>query len=396
MSGGQAQGDDKNSMQILWVIACVFLIAGAIWYGFSEQLKILFIAIKKYELYLAYYVVKYLPFEALVNDVETSLILAKSMTKAELSLDSATMLATKAGQYLSPIYILIMLYFANKGYFKNVKMRYKKRYSMKTLMQQEKEIWPHVKAVCGVDLVAEDLDSGPWAMGLSPVQFCKRNNLITIKAEKPNAANALKGCTFKMILDHAKATQIFIGQLGGLWRGVQHLPPHRQAIFAVLAARGCRDSAAAKTLAFNLNASIQEGKTGAISFSGVDALLKKHSNDPNVQKICAAHAYEYCVFVAMLLFARADGVLASAEFLWVKPIDRPFWYVLNNVGRKTAVTESAGSYAHFLAEKAIHRPLSVPFVSEAVKALQLALNDVLYIPSEEEKDELLKQAGYTR
>ena len=51
MSGGQAQGDDKNSMQILWVIAGVFLIAGAVWYGFSEQLKILFIGIKKYQLY---------------------------------------------------------------------------------------------------------------------------------------------------------------------------------------------------------------------------------------------------------------------------------------------------------------------------------------------------------
>jgi intracellular multiplication protein IcmP len=395
-SGGGQQGDDKNSMQILWIITGVFLVAGGIWFGFSEQLKVLFIAIKKYELYLAYYALKYLPFDALFNDVEVSLILAKSATKSNLSLDSANLLATKSGQYLSPLYILILLYFVNKGYFKNVKMRYKKRYSMKTLVAQEKQIWPQIKAVSGIDLVAEDLDTGPWAMGFSPVQFCKANNLITIEVEKPSAAHALKGPKFNMILDKDRATKVFSLQLGNLWRGVKHLPPHRRAVFAVLAARGCRDSDASKDLSFKINSSIKEGKIGEVDFSGVDELLNKHANDPRIKKICTAHAYEYCVFIALFLFAREDGVLASADFLWVKPIDRPFWFVLNNVGRKTAVSEAAGSYAHFLAEKSLRRPLSVPFVEEAVKALQLALNDVLYTPSEAEQTELLQKAGYDK
>ena len=72
-------------------------------------------------------------------------------------------------------------------------------------------------------------------------------------------------------------------------------------------------------------------------------------------------------------------------------MDRLFWYVLNSAGRQTYFVEAAGVYAHFLVEKSLGRPLSVPYVKEAVKALQLALDDILYVPSEDEKEQLLSQ-----
>ncbi len=46
-----------------------------------------------------------------------------------------------------------------------------------------------------------------------------------------------------------------------------------------------------------------------------------------------------------------DGVQASADFLWLKPIDRRLWYMLNTVGRQTPFAEVAGPYAHWLAER---------------------------------------------
>ena len=58
------------------------------------------------------------------------------------------------------------------------------------------------------------------------------------------------------------------------------------------------------------------------------------------------------ILIASLLeMARIDGVLASAEFLWLKPVDRRMWYMLNCVGRQTAVAEIAGLFAHWQAEK---------------------------------------------
>jgi len=85
----------------------------------------------------------------------------------------------------------------------------------------------------------------------------------------------------------------------------------------------------------------------------------------------------------LLELARTDGVLATAEFLWLKPIDRPLWYMLNSVGRQTAFPEIAGVFAHWVAEKRLDRPLKVPMVEEAVKALEMAMKEIKYEPDEE-------------
>jgi len=86
---------------------------------------------------------------------------------------------------------------------------------------------------------------------------------------------------------------------------------------------------------------------------------------------------------SMLEEARADGVVASSDFLWLKPMDRKLWYTLNCVGRQTPFAEVAGIFAHWLAEKEVNRKLFVPTVEKATNALELALKDVVYHPDEE-------------
>ena len=53
----------------------------------------------------------------------------------------------------------------------------------------------------------------------------------------------------------------------------------------------------------------------------------------------------------MLVAARTDGVLASAEFLWLKPVDRQLWFMLNSIGRRTPFVEVSAPYAHWLVER---------------------------------------------
>ena len=85
---------------------------------------------------------------------------------------------------------------------------------------------------------------------------------------------------------------------------------------------------------------------------------------------------------SMLEEARQDGVQASADFLWLKPLDRRLWYTLNTVGRQTPFIEVAGIFAHWIAEKEAQRRLRVPMVEEATNAVELALKDVVYRPDE--------------
>ena len=75
---------------------------------------------------------------------------------------------------------------------------------------------------------------------------------------------------------------------------------------------------------------------------------------------------------------------SSADFLWLKPVDRRLWYTLNSVGRQTPFAEVAGIFAHWIAEKEAGRKLLVPMVDEATKALEIVLTEVVYRRDETE------------
>ena len=130
---------------------------------------------------------------------------------------------------------------------------------------------------------------------------------------------------------------------------------------------------------------------GKLDCSGADELWKKHSKAKRVQTITEGHAYEFTAFISALLFSREDGVMASSDFLWVKPIDRRLWYVLNHTGRQTPGVEVGGIFCHWNYEMALKRALSAPRVDTAVLALALAISEIIYVPDEKEREEIIKR-----
>ena len=85
---------------------------------------------------------------------------------------------------------------------------------------------------------------------------------------------------------------------------------------------------------------------------------------------------------SLLAAARDDGVVPSSEFLWLKPIDRRLWYMLNCIGRQTPYAEVGGPFAHWKAEKAMGRPSLIPMIDEAIKALEVAIKEIKLSPKE--------------
>jgi intracellular multiplication protein IcmP len=395
---GAGQGEDKNSMAILWIIGSIFFIGTVMWFGFNTQIKYVFIKIRMLEMYLVWFAVKFLPssiptIAALQEDVYKALEVSKRLTPEILTGAYAMQISEITGKYLRFPITIFLAWFCYLMYGRNVKMRYRKKYDMHTLAEQEAVIWPQINPILNANIVEQDLNSGPWAMAQPPVDFCKHYNLINIRVEMPNSILS-KGPKFIMELNKERADRVFAAQLGRLWSGPENLPLHKRAIFAAFVARGCRDTKAARDLLEQINRSCVGGKLDKLDFSGADELWKKHINDHTVAEIISKHAYESTVFMALFLYAREDGVFATADFLWLKPFDRKFWYLLNNVGRQVAFCEAAGVHAHYLAECALQRPLGVPMVAEATKALQMALDDIIYTPTPEEREELLKQYAF--
>ncbi len=396
MSGAGGQGDDKNSMAILWIIGFIFIVGMVAWFAFGNQFKYLFIKVRTLEMYLIWFTVKYIPsnlpyIAEIQGETHAALLASQQLTPELLTAEFANNLSEIVGKYLRVPIIICLGWFCYLMYGRNVKMRYRKKYDMHSLAEQECAVWPQINPVLNANIVAADINKGPWAMAQSPIEFCKHYNLISVAAEMPKSGVLAKGPKFNMTLNKARATRVFESQLGRLWQGPERLPIHKRALFAAFLARGCRDTKAARDLLEQINRSCAGGKLDKLDFTGADALWKKHIKDRGITDLIKLHAYETTVFMALLLFAREDGVFASADFLWLKPFDRKFWYFLNNVGRQTAFCEAAGVHAHFLAERALRRPLGVPMVGEATRGLDVALQDILYMPTPEEKDELLKQ-----
>lgn len=396
---GQDQGADKNAYYILWVLALIGFVGGLIWYFFSFQLKTFFLLVRVYELwaiqsFLSLFSPKFPWFGPIAQQslqtVSLALEMARSLNPSNLSMDFAEILSTTAGTYLRYPIGLYLIFLSFMVFKTNVQMRLKKKYDMQSLAIQEETIWPQIKITTKVDILNEDLDSGPWAMAMTPMQFAKKNKLVTVEfADRSSSQFAkMQAPEYKVTLNRVRAERAFSVQLGRTWQGVEAMVPHRRAIFAIFIARGNRDTKAALALVRQL---AESGAVGQPDCSGADALWKKHIKTPRVKEICAQHAYEFTVFISALLLAREDGVVASADFLWVKPLDRRLWYVINNVGRQTPAVEVGGIFSHWYHEMALKQSLSAPRVLATVDALEDALSNIIYIPDEQEKQEIIKR-----
>jgi intracellular multiplication protein IcmP len=366
----QQQGD--NSLAPMWIIVGIFALLWMIWYFAHAQIAFVILKIRLYESYLISL------FTSAIDPMVTTI---KNTVPGEMSFNGLADISTAVGSYLRYPIAVVLAILGVAIYFSNPTMRFKKTYSIQSLVESERESWPQIMPVVNLDLVNTDIDTGPWAMGLTPMQFAKKYHLLQEERVVSTDPNVLQLSKVMATVRREEAHRIFSLQLGRYWTGIEHLNPHTKALFAVFAARANRDRDGATKLLLQISASVAHGK---LNFAGTDELIEKHKNNKSVVKVTQSHAFVLTVMASMLLLARTDGVLATADFLWLKPVDRVLWYMLNSIGRQTPFTEVAGPYAHWLAERTMQRKLNVPMIDEAVNALEVAIKEVLYIPDDNE------------
>lgn len=380
MAAPQQGNQSDNSAGIIWGVAALFAAIGIIWYAFKNQLVVFFLTIKLYEVNFLSYLTYKLDFYSGYFEPLRNAIYAALANPAATTFPNLIAIGAGVGDVLRIPFIIILLALAVTVYFSNTTRVFRHIYKMRELAKLEKDNWPQITPVVDLDLIKTDIDTGPWAMAMTPMQFCKRYRLLEeVRPQRRDGMTRKDWDKIEVVLKRGEANKVFALQLGPLWKSHEHLPAHVKALFAVFAARINADSKEAAKLLSQFSAS---SATKKIDMTGVDAALKKHANTKLVQKVTQSHAYVLTVMAAMLEGARDDGVQASADFLWLKPLDRRLWYTLNTVGRQTPFSEVAGIFAHWIAERDAGRKLLVPMVDEATKALEVALKEVVYRPDE--------------
>jgi len=176
-------------------------------------------------------------------------------------------------------------------------------------------------------------------------------------------------------VDQEAAAEAFTRQLGAKWRGPAKLKPYQQVMLAAFCLKAARKRDAADHMLGRL-AQCWHHKKGL-------NLRKERKLVKEAQKIlrdkgisgstlanCNQHAYVTTALLRGLLTAREEGgVLAPAQFVWLRGYDREMWYPLNNLGRQSFHMEALGAMAHFKAERRTSRPIPVPKVQDAVQVI---------------------------
>lgn len=372
--GGQPQGQGggaDNSLAPFFAILAIGGISYFIWYKEHALIVSLFFLIKSAEISLI---------ELFVNIPVLSLWKRYiEITPPEnVSWVSFQNLCNAVGYYLRYPAGAILVALGVWIYTKNVGLRFRRTYNMKLLRDQEQQNWPQIMPVISKDLIKEDVRIGPWAMALTPMEFAKQHNLLK-KDEFAQAAMSNIDLPLTAGIRKGEARRIFTLQLGAYWYGFDALNPYTKALAAVFIAKINRDRDGATKLLKILSESAAKGR---LDVTLVPDLLNKHKNTPLIQEIVGQHAYIMTVMASLMERARDDGVLASADFLWLKPVDRRLWYILNNIGRQTAFVEVGGIFAHWMAEKTLAQKSLSPMIEEAVKALELAIKEIKLTPKE--------------
>lgn len=363
MAEGQ-QSKDTGGFNAAIILISIFAAIAFIWFKYSQEIITLLFHLRVYELKLFTY------FNENAQQISTELL--QKANDKNLSYFDFRALLIKASPFIMIFYAACVIPLCIK-LWRSQQKTFKKFFSLVTLRQQEKKLWPQITPIVNLQLLKEDIDKGPWAMANNPTEFCKQHNLL-IAPPKPEYGE--KATQLTADLDLAKTKAIYEKSLGPKLTHIDTLPMHIKALFAVFAARAMEERDGPAKLLKTMSKSAYN--IGKINFSGAQELFDKYKNADLIQSIVQQHAYIYTMMSSILALGRIDGVIAAAEFLWLKPYDRTLWYVLNNVGRQTSWTDTAGIYAHWKAEQALQHKLEEPVVDEAVNALKEAIAQVIY------------------
>lgn len=367
--GQQSSGD--HSLAPAWIMGLIVFVCYFTWHS-AHQYIVSFV--------FAFNIVQAKLINLVVHDpsLANDILLMQTLDPAGIDWPQLMVFTQHVGDYSRYPIMLMMLIFAIILYRSDVTLKFRRRHTMTTLREQEQENWPSIMPIIKEDLTATDVNSGPWAMALTPMEFARKYQLLK-KSDVLLDTNATPGQEMTAGLRRGDAKRIFTLQLGPSWDGFERCPIHVKALAAVFMSRINRDKASATTILKNLDKSYVMGK---LNPGDVDAIINKYINTELVTEIISRHAYLLTVLASLLEASRMDGVVPTAEFLWLKPTDRRLWYMCNSVGRQTPFAEVGGPFAHWKAEKAMGRSSRAPMVDEAIKALEIAIKEVKISPKE--------------
>ncbi|MBC3910778.1 MULTISPECIES: type IVB secretion system coupling complex protein DotM/IcmP [Undibacterium] len=270
-------------------------------------------------------------------------------------------------------------------FFKHPSQKFKRRWDMFSLAKKEVALWPCITPALDANLLKVPVETGRWAWSTTPKEWVDKNKLWETYEHVSEVSGLPEN---KRRLNRVTAKSALIAQLGPKFVSFDDLPPYLKALLGSFMAKICGDKKTALKILNQLSTSSAAVGVATNDLSvrlalekfeselGV-ACFERYKNTDVIVKILSRHAYMATAMLALLDKARSSGVVASAEFLWLKPVNRTLFYMFNSLGRRTCWMESAGIFAHYQAELQSKSKVMRPYVETALDGLESYLGEYL-------------------
>lgn len=193
-----------------------------------------------------------------------------------------------------------------------------------------------------------------------------------------------------------KARAALATQLGNYWTGPTDASPVARLLFGAFALHLAERRDDALRLLGDASSRVadakQDGENGPTEtlsipedlIEHVDRFLEREmpANEKTAAiKIAERHGYETTALMALLTASRIKaGVMAPAQFVWLKLVDRNLWYALHSLGYEiegigryihpNPRVEALGARDHWAAERIAGRPILKPYLDASIAALR--------------------------
>lgn len=288
--------------------------------------------------------------------------------KESLEYNHLAMFTAFTMQPLKPVFLAALGAGALWCMLKGPNSHYRTSLTIQTLIERQSKVFPVIK---------------PF-ISFNPGQQPPRPPGAPVPVELPLFAEALGPeewlayNTIKVpdgVVDAESAEQAFTKQLGKPWRGAKNLDDYKQVLLAAFCLKASRKRAQCDDFlgriagCWTFKGGLQLSKDKKL-LSEAQKILGNKDLAGKMMKQINRHAFETTALIRALQYTREEGgVLAPAEFVWLRAHDRDLWYPLNNVGRQSFHMEALGAMSHFKAEKMTQRPIPVPKVEHAVQTI---------------------------
>lgn len=377
-------GKDNHVFLLIALVLMVFLVIPAVYAMYSGKVNGFLLGLAKRELS---------PFALVFQEPQIAISRFSSLDPASIDWPMMEKILSYAGSWLRWPLLFILAILGVISIRLNRVESLKRKFSMNTLLAHNADNFPCLKPIVGKGKELIDpcsYDKGLWQIARTPAQFavskgilngpngvpCKHEDVFENGLASRDKA-AFGGCS----VEEEQALRIFRKQLGNPFKGIESLSNPRKALAAAFIqyALGEKQKCMEILNAVSESYSEKEGKADCpvleteafhkqiqTPLSGWDTFAER--------KDIALHlSYELPLFMALLYEARKKGVLANSQFLWLRPIDRPLWYALNQCGGRAAWVEGLAAWSHFQAENHAGKTLAEPQIDDAVASLKRSL-----------------------